>query len=198
MSVHGRESIKGPNIALDVYKNPFGLKSQAYAYAAPENRHSNCREAIVFLCHGNNCVYKWTAEIWGLKEMRGQIGNDSWRSEFVKGRISLGLGKIQFSVVTQKSPTSTVCYHFKSRNVFCFARICASSFQEHLLVCLLLTNECEREAVVGKLSASLWKEHRYRQHMAALSTELHLSNFINMDSQDRSHGIYCRKQWAGT
>lgn len=35
--------------------------------------------------------------------MRGQIGNDSWRSAFVEGRICLKLGKIQFSAVTQKA-----------------------------------------------------------------------------------------------
>lgn len=43
---------------------------------------------------------------WGLKEMRGQIGSDSWRSEFVEARISLELGEIQFSAETQKGDFS--------------------------------------------------------------------------------------------
>lgn len=38
--------------------------------------------------------------------MRGQIGNDSWRSEFVEARISLELGEIQFSAETQKGDFS--------------------------------------------------------------------------------------------
>lgn len=38
--------------------------------------------------------------------MKGQIGNDSWRREFVEGRISVELGEIQFSAVTQKADSS--------------------------------------------------------------------------------------------
>lgn len=98
-------SIKGPSFVVDVYKNPFGLKSCAYAYAAPENRHSNCKGAIVFLRRGNNCVYKWTVEMWDLKAAWGQIENDKCRSEFVEGRISLELGKTD--TVKICSPTMT-------------------------------------------------------------------------------------------
>lgn len=174
----------------------FGLKSWAHAYAAPKNRHSNCRKAIVFLRHGNNCVYKWTAEIWGLKEMRGQIGNDSWRSEFVEGGFVWNLVKFSF-LLWLKRPTLVDCYHSKLKNGFLICKNLCFQFPG-TPVGLFIAHKWESKAEVEKLSGSLWKEHRYPQHMATLSTELHLSNFINMDSQDRSHGNYCRKQWGKT
>lgn len=58
---------------VDVYKSPFGSKSRVYADAAPENRRSNCKGAIVFLRRGNNCVYKWTSEIGDLMETRDRL-----------------------------------------------------------------------------------------------------------------------------
>lgn len=166
----------------------FGLKSWAYAYAAPKNRHSNCRQAIVFLRHGNNCVYKWTAEIWGSKEMRGQIGNDSWRSEFVEGRICLELGKIQFSAVTQKADFSGLLSFQSWEMVFWFARICASSFQEHLLVCLLLTNEREKRrwrsyrVLCGKSTGipSIWPHFQLNYICLTSSTWIHRTGHMGI------------------
>lgn len=194
MSVWGRGEASKSQIFCYMSIKPFGLKSRAYAYAAPESRHSNCREAIVFLRHGNNCVYKWTAEIWGLKETWGQIGNDSWRREFVEGRISsVKLGSLPWL----RRPTSARRYHSKLCNGFLLCKnLC---FQvPGTPVGLFIAHKWESIVEVGKLSGSLWKEHRYHQHMAALSTELHLSNFINKDSQEGPRGNYCRQRWAET
>lgn len=125
---------------LDVYKNPFGLKShltptrrQKTETAVAERLLFFCATEIIVFTNGRQKLrlegdagsdWKWQLEEWICW---GENFSGTWRNSVFCGDSK---GRLQQAVIVS-SP----------ERVFCFARICASSFLEHLLVCLLLMND---------------------------------------------------------